>query len=403
MMFVCSADNTVLLLLRAEWVDQGGTWGVPGGGIEEGYYQTPIREPVTDPRIYVRVAVREVEEECGGLPPGLSASALVSAASTGRLPYTEYEDCGFRYLTFIVDLTPEQKAAWRPYSSDDETDDFVWFPRTKVRRGATLDGHRLHFGVEFTMSQLRAVPPILRNPQIDIHPLREVPSYNISRAILAYRPVEGAVHQARIRKAKEILARRGYKVTGSAIGKGTMGTVFALEEYPEYVAKLTYDPTDAALMAEMAQIERKTREEGKPMPAGLPRVVTIATLGTESDPLGLFLVIVERLVPLDAEQKRRVHQIARDTGWGQDADTGAGDELWRYWQRQKKAPEYAFLNAARTVHDLGFVPYDLDAPNMMQRASDGTVVVSDFGYSAPKAKTQARSIARLKNPRRGRR
>jgi hypothetical protein len=112
--------------------------------------------------------------------------------------------------------------------------------------------------------------------------------------------------------------------------------------------------------------------------------------------------IVERLVPLDAEQKRRVHQIARDTGWGQDADTAAGDELWRYWQRQKKSPEYAFLNAARTVHDLGFVPYDLDAPNMMQRASDGTVVVSDFGYSAPKAKTQARSIARLKNPRRRR-
>ena len=61
MMFVCSEDRTVLLLLRAEWVEQGGTWGVPGGGIGEGFFSTPM-EPIDDPEVFLRKAVQEVEE-----------------------------------------------------------------------------------------------------------------------------------------------------------------------------------------------------------------------------------------------------------------------------------------------------------------------------------------------------
>jgi hypothetical protein len=241
-------------------------------------------------------------------------------------------------------------------------------------------------------------PPRLRNPQIDLRPLEEVSQEDISNAVRAFRPVEGHVHQARIRKAKEILRRRGYTLTGSALGAGTMATTFALEDYPDYIAKLTYDPTDAALMAEMAQIERKAAAAGKPMPAGLPVVVTVAQLGRADDPLGLYFIVVERLVPLNAEQKKRVSSLARKLSWGSLADTSVGDALWDNWKIQKKSPEHALLNAARTINSLGYIPYDLDASNTMQRPSDGSVVVSDFGYSSPRRGTPTRAIPRLENP-----
>ena len=147
MMFVCSEDRTVLLLLRAEWVEQGGTWGVPGGGIGEGFFSTPM-EPIDDPEVFLRKAVQEVEEECGSLPPGFSEAQILGT--------TQYEDCGFRYRTFIVDVTVKQKAAWRLVSEDDETDAFVWFPWGDVLSGQPLDDADQHFGVVFTMKNLPA-------------------------------------------------------------------------------------------------------------------------------------------------------------------------------------------------------------------------------------------------------
>lgn len=416
MMFVCSEDRTVLLLLRAGWVEQGGTWGVPGGGIGEGHFSTPMK-PITDPKVFLRKAVQEVEEECGALPPGFSETQILGT--------TQYEDCGFRYRTFIVDITAKQKAAWRLVSEDDETDAFVWFPWADVLSGQPLDDADQHFGVVFTMKNLPAAvvarfgranprcrsprdlqtessmkprPPRLVNPQIDLIPLERVSQEDIGQAVRNYRPTDGAIHQERIRKAKEILARNGYEVTGPALGSGTMGTAFALAEYPGYVAKLTYDPTDASLMAEMAQIERKMEKEGKPMPPGFPKVATVAALRTPGKPFGLFVIIVERLSPLTAEQKRRIRPIARQTGWGSLARTTEGERLWKVWQRLRKSPEHAFLNVARTVHDLGYVPYDLDAVNFMRRASDGSAVVSDLGYSSPKKGTRGRQVAALRNP-----
>jgi len=152
-LFTCSEDNTVLLLLRAEWVEQGGTWGIPGGGIGEGHYVTPM-QPITDLAVFRRKAEEEVEEECGGLPPGMRSIPE-------GLPFTEYEDCGFRYVTFIVDLTKSQKDAWAPFSDDGENDAFVWFPLDKVRAGRPLpdengDLHDIHFGVNFTMQNMPA-------------------------------------------------------------------------------------------------------------------------------------------------------------------------------------------------------------------------------------------------------
>jgi hypothetical protein len=143
MMFVCPEDSTALLLLRAAWVDQGGTWGVPGGGIGEGYYGTPISPPIQDEHLFLAKAKQEVEEECGSLPPGYSDAQII-----GRTAYT---DCGFQYVTYIVGITKAQKDAWRLHSPDGETDEFRWFPLSRVREGGRLDGRAVHFGVAYTL------------------------------------------------------------------------------------------------------------------------------------------------------------------------------------------------------------------------------------------------------------
>lgn len=147
-MFICSEDDTALLLLRAQWVDQAGTWGIPGGGVEEGWFETPIEDPITDPKIFQDTAFKEAVEECGSLPPDFTADQVVGK--------TVYEDCGFQYVTLIADITLEQKTAWNLVSHDGETDDFRWLPLRALRRGAEPMGHPLHFGVEYTLTALRA-------------------------------------------------------------------------------------------------------------------------------------------------------------------------------------------------------------------------------------------------------
>lgn len=160
-MFTCSEDGTVLLLLRAEWVEQGGTWGIPGGGIGEGFFRTPM-QPITDLDVFRRKAQQEAEEECGALPP------YMTSLPEG-LPYTQYEDCGFRYVTFILDITKAQKDTWAPYSADGENDAFVWFPLADVKAGRPLpdeygDLHDIHFGVKFTMANWPRTNPRRANP-----------------------------------------------------------------------------------------------------------------------------------------------------------------------------------------------------------------------------------------------
>lgn len=138
-MFTCSADNTILLLKRAKWVDQGGTWGVPGGGVEEGWFNTPIKNPITDDGLFIKTAKKEAKEECGSLPPGFNMKNVVDR--------TTYEDRGFKYVTFVADLSPGQKSSWKLVSGDGETEEFRWFPRNRLPKN-------LHFGVKFTLDQL---------------------------------------------------------------------------------------------------------------------------------------------------------------------------------------------------------------------------------------------------------
>ena len=142
MLFVCRADGTLLLLLRSDAVSQPGTWGVAGGGIGEDWVRTPVprESQVSDPGVFMATALREAEEECGSLPPGFTSRAVVGS--------TTYEDCGFRYRTFICDVTLEQKEAWTPQlrSPDGETSEFKWFHVEDLPpRG------RLHFGTSYVL------------------------------------------------------------------------------------------------------------------------------------------------------------------------------------------------------------------------------------------------------------
>ena len=57
-------------------------------------------------------------------------------------------------MTLIADITLAQKEDWEMVSNDGETDGFQWLPRSSLRPGASVAGHRLHFGVEYTLSKM---------------------------------------------------------------------------------------------------------------------------------------------------------------------------------------------------------------------------------------------------------
>jgi len=139
MMFICREDNTMLLLHRADWVAQGGTWGIPGGSVtEDQWFALPIAEPVPDgDPVFLNGARREVQEECGSLPPGFSMSNIFDE--------TMFEDQGFKYKTFVYSISLADKEMWELIALDGETQDFIWAPIKE------LNQLPLHFGVKFTL------------------------------------------------------------------------------------------------------------------------------------------------------------------------------------------------------------------------------------------------------------
>lgn len=144
MLFVCTEDKTMLLLLRASWVDQPGVWGNPGGAIGEEWTKTPVppEDRIKNENEYKASAMRETVEECGSLPPGFSIGQIKTTVS--------YEDCGWLYKTYICDISLEQKEAWTPklQSPDNETDEFRWFSIDELPSPSEM-----HFGVKFMLSR----------------------------------------------------------------------------------------------------------------------------------------------------------------------------------------------------------------------------------------------------------
>ena len=99
------------------------------------FHDTPIENPLdsNDP-IFQTMAFEELQEEAGknGLPAYTILDSLIS-----------YDDCGFKYKTFIIDISLEEKEKWNPepYSAHSwEIDDQGWFD------GRTWEQEDIYFG-----------------------------------------------------------------------------------------------------------------------------------------------------------------------------------------------------------------------------------------------------------------
>lgn len=94
----------VVLQHRAEWSDQGGTWGIPGGAL------APGEDPVAG-------AVREAGEEAGIDPAGIEVHA------------TQVLDHGpWRYTTVVARAVGPQD----PRPTDAESLAVAWVPTPQV-------------------------------------------------------------------------------------------------------------------------------------------------------------------------------------------------------------------------------------------------------------------------------
>jgi len=101
--FICTEDNTVLLVKRSETVSQPGTWGIPGGHLRKG-------------ETFTAGALREAREEVGTIPKGRAIDALKNAGA------------GWKYVVFVVDISLGEKHIWTAkIRLNHEHSDLKWF------------------------------------------------------------------------------------------------------------------------------------------------------------------------------------------------------------------------------------------------------------------------------------
>jgi 8-oxo-dGTP pyrophosphatase MutT (NUDIX family) len=102
-----------LLARRSRWVDEGGTWGIPGGAIREG----------ESPEMAAR---RETVEEVGTLP-------------SYRVTGIEDQDCGGGWVFHLISADVDRRFEAFCVLDTDETG---WFTRAQMRN------LQLHPGVQ---------------------------------------------------------------------------------------------------------------------------------------------------------------------------------------------------------------------------------------------------------------
>jgi len=124
-MFVCPQDNTILLGHRSLMVREPGTAGIFGGKVD------PWDDSPMD------AAIRETEEETGGLPPGQFIGQFVFTAPN------------FKYTTYVYELSIEEKMKWEPILNW-ENADAVWYALQNVKEDK-ID-IPVHFGVMHIMN-----------------------------------------------------------------------------------------------------------------------------------------------------------------------------------------------------------------------------------------------------------
>ena len=124
-MLVCPQDNTILLGHRSRRVREPGTAGIFGGKVDP-WDSSPMD-----------AAVRETEEETGGLPPGQFIGQFVFTAPN------------FKYTTYVYELSLSEKMGWEPILNW-ENDNAIWYNLQNVK--ADEIDTPVHFGVMHIMN-----------------------------------------------------------------------------------------------------------------------------------------------------------------------------------------------------------------------------------------------------------
>lgn len=116
-LYYCPQDNTVLLLERSSRVEDPGMWGIPGGAVQEGYYEEGQDSPEYPEEVLRDVAFGETEEELGHLPDHDKEDGRHTTVNN-KFPYT----------TFLLVVTQQQKLQIsRNIQLNWENDNFEWF------------------------------------------------------------------------------------------------------------------------------------------------------------------------------------------------------------------------------------------------------------------------------------
>jgi 8-oxo-dGTP pyrophosphatase MutT (NUDIX family)/predicted GNAT family acetyltransferase len=161
LLILCLEDQTALLLKRANWVEQPGTWGNPGGAIGGGYYDDNQDDNEEDDDIFEQNAHKETIEELGSLPNNME-----------YLETIEYKSGSFVYKTFVYNISKEEKERWTPLIdfTDGESTDAQWFSITNLPPN-------IHFGIKHIMNNskhfvneygIRTIRPETKNASVEL-------------------------------------------------------------------------------------------------------------------------------------------------------------------------------------------------------------------------------------------
>jgi len=134
-LFVCTDDNTIFLMQRSPYVEQPGTWGIPGGSVSgEGFFDSSTGSDRPTDEAFWQGAQQETFEECGSLPEGLGIEGSL-----------DFQSGNFVYRNFICDVPLAAKDLWTgSIELNWENDGYGWFDFDDLPDD-------LHFGVEYIL------------------------------------------------------------------------------------------------------------------------------------------------------------------------------------------------------------------------------------------------------------
>ena len=149
-LFVCEEDDTIFLMHRSPYVEQPGTWGLPGGSVSgEAFYDSAIgRDRPSDDAFWEGAQV-EVTEECGSLPQGLKIVDVV-----------DFKQDRFIFRNFICAISKKSKDKWtKGLHLNWENDGYGWVKfgtASEVTDALPKDDNTLHFGIVHILDTLNS-------------------------------------------------------------------------------------------------------------------------------------------------------------------------------------------------------------------------------------------------------